>query len=655
MSAFSHMNVSSSFFPDVSGGFALLDDAQADGAASRLYSGLQQVLQCDDASTWQQFWSETQTALQKNQYAVALLSYDIGVHLQGIPTDPDLSASAATQPSQILIFRDCQHLQREDVTRFLAQQTNVTDVAGVAQLRSNIDEPAFSAAIHTIRDYITAGDTYQVNYTYRLHFDAYGSPAALYQRLRQRQPVPYGALICLPHGEAVLSMSPELFVRHYRGHLQARPMKGTAAATGDAVQDQSRATALSADTKNRAENLMIVDLLRNDLGKIATTGSVKVSQLFEVTRYSSVLQMTSTIDAQLQPQLALPDILHALFPCGSITGAPKRRTMEIIQELEPEPRGLYTGAIGWFDPPADHVDAEVVTENAAESIPAIPVAPSVRAAIGDFCLSVPIRTLQLEAPSTRDGSQIRRGVMGVGAGIVYDSVASEEFAECRLKAKFLTGLPAQFDLFETMHATREVGCRYLDRHLLRLQTSARYFGFVVDEQQIRQTLQQFCHDLPPQTAYRLRLSLDVEGKTSLSSGVLLPLAATQMRVLLSSETTQSDTLLLRHKTSVRSQYDRAWQAAEQQGAFDMLFFNETGHLTEGGRSNVLLRFGKQWLTPPLSDGVLPGVMRSVLMDDAALGLREQHLTRRDVLQADQILLCNSLRGAFTVTLQDQAS
>ena len=644
MSAYSNLNVPLFDGLDISGGFALLDDAQADGAASRLYSGLQQILECHDVCNWHQFWSDTQTALQKNDYAVALLTYDTGVHLQGIEhastctTNP---ADTTAPPSRILIFRDCQHLHQHEVTQFLAQQTNAKEdaatTAGIAQLRSNMDEQAFTDAIHTIRDYIAAGDTYQVNYTYRLHFDAYGSPVSLYQRLRQRQPVPYGALICLPNGEAVLSMSPELFVRHHQGQLQARPMKGTAAATGDVTQDALRAQALAADTKNRAENLMIVDLLRNDLGKIAVTGSVSVSQLFHVTRYSSVLQMTSTIDAQLQPQLALPEVLQALFPCGSITGAPKRRTMEIIRDLEPEPRGLYTGAIGWFDPPASKKDALDTDRSATTEI-------------GDFCLSVPIRTLQLDVPVEVNGSRIRRGVMGVGAGIVYDSVASEEFAECQLKAKFLTGLSAQFELFETMYATHEDGCRYLDRHLSRLRNSASYFGFVMDEQRIRQNLRQACHDLLPQTAYRVRLSLQSDGQVSISHGVLQPLAASQLKVLLASEPTQSDTLLLRHKTSVRSQYDHAWKTAEQHGAFDSLFFNESGHLTEGGRSNVLLRFGQQWLTPPLSAGVLPGIMRSVLIDDPAYALREQHLTRQDLLRADQIVLCNALRGVLTVTL-----
>jgi para-aminobenzoate synthetase/4-amino-4-deoxychorismate lyase len=461
-----------------------------------------------------------------------------------------------------------------------------------------------------------------VNYTYRLHFHAYGSPIALYSRLRQRQPVPYGALICLPEGDAVLSLSPELFIRHQGGRLLARPMKGTAAATGNDLEDQRLAASLANDSKNRAENLMIVDLLRNDLGRIAETGSVTVPQLFQVQRFSSVLQMTSTIEANLCQQAGLAEIMSALFPCGSITGAPKRHTMEIIRQLESEPRGIYTGAIGWFD------------------------VPSTGHSVGDFCLSVPIRTLHLQA---QDQQGIRQGVMGVGAGIVHDSVASEEYAECQLKAKFLTRLPAQFDLFETLHASHEGGCRHLSRHLHRLGQSARYFGFEYDEDHIRQTLWTFCDELPPQAAFRLRLTLQFDGQILLQSGPLLTLPDT-VKLLVATHACNSDVIFLQHKTSVRQQYDDAWREAERHGAFDMVFCNPQGFLTEGGRSNIFIRQGERWFTPPLSDGVLPGIMRAILLEDPQLQAREKQLTLADLNMADAIILCNSLRGAMNAKI-----
>jgi para-aminobenzoate synthetase/4-amino-4-deoxychorismate lyase len=222
-------------------------------------------------------------------------------------------------------------------------------------------------------------------------------------------------LITLPDGRSVLSLSPELFIRSAGIRLEACPMKGTAPASDDADVNALRARQLANDPKNRAENLMIVDLLRNDLGRIARTGSVRVPALFEVQRYGRVLQMTSTVQADLAPHATLREIFAALYPCGSITGAPKRRAMEIIQELEPDARGIYTGAIGWIDPPGRAGVAAV--------------------GFGNFCLSVPIRTLVLQP-----GDGVRQGELGVGAGIVHDSDPASEYAECQLKASFLTGL-----------------------------------------------------------------------------------------------------------------------------------------------------------------------------------------------------------------------
>ena len=296
--------------------------------------------------------------------------------------------------------------------------------------------------------------------------------------------------------------------------------------------------------------------------------------------------------------------------------------------METEPRGIYTGAIGWFDPAS--------VESAALAYP------------GDFCLSVPIRTLQLQAAAA--DCTVRRGRMGVGAGIVHDSVAAEEFAECRLKAGFLTGLAAPFELFETLLASRADGCRHQGRHLLRLRQSATYFGFVFDELPIARALSAACAGLPPDVDCRLRLALDAGGAVRINSEVLSPLVALPT-VLLAETTTRSSELFLQHKTTLRAEYDQAWKRAIELGAFDMLFFNEHGHLTEGGRSNVLLKKDGHWLTPPLSDGVLPGVMRAVLLADPRYQLREQSLTREDLLTAEQLMLCNALRGPFTVQLQ----
>jgi para-aminobenzoate synthetase/4-amino-4-deoxychorismate lyase len=596
--------------------FALLDDASAadpQHARSRLYTGHQSTLRCDDVALWPLLLEQMQAALARGLFAVPVLTSEHGGHLLG------LDAHRLDGPlAQVLLFDTCTHLAPGDVSAWLAERTqNEATPAGIARVDANVDLAEFTRALGAIHAYIEAGHTYQVNYTYRLRFDAFGSVFALYARLRSRQPVPYGALVGLEDGSAIVSLSPELFVRHMAGELVTRPMKGTAPASEDAAENKRRATDLSLDPKNRAENLMIVDLLRNDLGRIAVTGTVRVPALFDVQRYSSVLQMTSTVCATLRPDATLGEVFRALYPCGSITGAPKRRTMEIIRELEPAARGVYTGAIGWFDPPGG----------------AHP--------IGDFCLSVPIRTLALAPPV----HGVRRGELGVGAGIVFDSDAQEEFAECQLKARFLTGLPNAFEIFETMYARRDGGCRHRAQHLARMRASAHYFGFPFAGADA--ALDAACAALPPGPS-RLRFALAGDGTFSAGSAPLTELA--QPVRLIETGQTWSDDLFLRHKTSIRTIYDQAWRAAEAQGAFDALFYNERGELTEGGRSNVFIKVDGRWCTPPLSCGVLPGIMRAVILADPAWDAVEKVITRDMLAGASEFMVCNALRGPLRATL-----
>ena len=596
--------------------FALLDDASAAdprSARSRLYTGHAGTLRCAGADQWPQLLDDLRDASARGLHAVAVFTYELGGQLLGI------AAHACTMPpAQVLLFDQCAHLAPDEVAAWLAAHSaSERTPAGIAAVRANVDQAQFTGALGRIHELIAAGDTYQVNYTYRLRFDAFGSIHALYQRLRARQPVPYGALIALPDGGAVLSLSPELFVRHAGGELLARPMKGTAPASDDNAENARRAAALAADPKNRAENLMIVDLLRNDLGQVAATGSVEVPKLFDVQRYSGVLQMTSTVRAQLRQDATLGEIFAALYPCGSITGAPKRRTMEIIHEIESAARGVYTGAIGWFDPPASP------------------------GALGDFCLSVPIRTLSLQASC--DG--VRKGEMGVGAGIVFDSDAADEYAECQLKARFLTGLANEFEIFETMHASG-AGIRHRDRHLARLAASARYFGFPFADPAAQ--LESACGALG-EGAHRMRLALSASGAFSIQTAPITELAL-PVRVFVSGEATSAGDLFLRHKTSIRTRYDAAWRAAEARGGFDTLFFNERGELTEGGRSNVFVQVDGQWITPALACGVLPGVMRAVLLEDRAFAAREGVVTRAMLERASALMVCNALRGAMSAVL-----
>ncbi|MDN7847383.1 aminodeoxychorismate synthase component I [Burkholderia seminalis] len=614
-----------------SASFALLDDCDSTASArsSRLYSGFVRERVCTDPARLDDIDAAVAQDLRDGLHAVVVGDYEFGRNLQ--------RAQPGQAPLRFLLYARCERLSRDEVDAWLARQDGggAPSIAGVAHVAKSVSRDAFDAAIAAVHDALRAGDSYQVNYTYRLDFDVFGTPLALYRRLRARQPVRYGALIALPGGAWVVSCSPELFVEKHGDVLRARPMKGTAPRSADPRDDAAAAAFLASDPKNRAENVMIVDLLRNDVSRIARTGTVKVPALFSVEPYASVWQMTSTVEADWRDGTTFAQMLRALFPCGSITGTPKYKTMQLIDAIESTPRGLYTGAIGWLDAPGDRA-----------------------AGCGDFCLSVAIRTLTLDGAETGvdpSGAATRHhGTMGVGAGIVLDSVAADEYAECELKARFLTDADPGFQLFETTAATRADGIRHLDRHLARLQRSADAFGFRFDADALRREIDARCAALDGDGAYRMKLALAKDGTVEIVLAPLKPLPAGPVGVLLASAhgfapTRASDALLL-HKTTRRAEYDRAWQAAESLGGFDMLFVNERGEVTEGGRSNLFVKLDGQWVTPPLACGVLPGVMRGVLLDDRAFGAVERVVTRDDLARAQGLLLTNALRGALDAVL-----
>ncbi len=607
--------------------FALLDDCDSTASrpSSRLYTGFRHERVCTDGAQLDAVCAAASADVDSGLFAVVLADYEFGQALQQ-------NTQRANGALRFLLFDDCRKMSRDEVDAWLALYDSGAvepSVAGIGGVQASVDEAEFGQAIGSIHDALRAGDSYQINYTYRLNFDVFGAPAALFRRLRARQAVQYGALIALPGDGWIVSCSPELFVDKKGASLRARPMKGTAPRSADAAADRAAADFLANDPKNRAENVMIVDMLRNDLSRVAETGTVKTPALFSIEPYQSVWQMTSTVTATLRARTSFADVLRALFPCGSITGAPKHSTMQLIEQLESTPRGLYTGAIGWLDAQPDLGEA-------------------VGKQTGDFCLSVAIRTLTLGA-KTRDGA--RRGEMGIGAGIVLDSVAHDEYAECKLKARFLTEADPGFQLFETMFATRDGGVRHLDRHLARLGHSARWLGFSCDEADVRAKLGAQCDALRGSDApYRMRLTLDKSGTVEITHAPLMPLLEETVGVMLGWEhgfaALQAADPLLLHKTTRRAEYDRGWREAESHDAFDTLFFNDRGELTEGGRSNVFVMLDGRWWTPPLSSGVLPGVMRGVLLEDPDMQAGERILTRDDVMNAQALMLCNALRGAL---------
>jgi len=632
--------------------FALLDDCDASAArrSSRLYTRFVREHVAREASKLDEVCAAAAADVRGGLHALVLGDYEFGRDLHLARTHSTQRGSGSLR---FLLFERCEKLTRDEVDAWLVERDRLDraafsqgtgsdpSVAGTAHVAESVTPDEFDAAIAAVHEALRAGESYQINYTYRLKFDVFGSPLGLFRRLRARQPVHFGALIALPADRWIVSCSPELFIEKTGARLRTRPMKGTTARGRTPEQDARAEAFLRSDPKNRAENLMIVDLLRNDVSRVAKIGSVQVPALFSIEPYPSIWAMTSTIEADLIDGASFADIMRALFPCGSITGAPKHRTMELIDEIETTPRGLYTGTIGWYDAPSDST----------------PDAPHPG---GDFCLSVTIRTLTLDVPNEATG--LRAGTMGVGGGIVLDSVAADELAECRLKAKFLTGADPGFELFETMRASREAGVAHLDRHLARLAASAGELGFVFEESALREQIDERCAHLSAGGEHRFRLALSKEGRVVIVTAPLVPVVTLGGRaqgdeaegsfvgVLLAPEhgfaPMRSNDWLLRHKTTRRAEYDRGWREAEAHGAFDTLFFNERGELTEGGRSNVFVKLEGRWWTPPLSAGVLPGVMRAVLLDDRAFGAAERELTLRELHAAEALLICNALRGAL---------
>lgn len=553
-----------------------------------------------------------QSGWQKGLHSVLFADYGFGLPLTGVESERGGNLA-------LHWFADCADTDAEN---WLARHSDGLP-AGISTPQSSVSEADYLDHIRQIHEAIRRGDTYQINYTTRLHLQAYGNPISLYRRLRQ--PVPYAVLSHLPDAEGqsawTLCFSPELFLNLASdGTISTEPMKGTAPILGDG-QDERRAAELQADPKNRAENVMIVDLLRNDLGKIAQTGKVCVPEPFKVSRFGSVWQMTSTIQAQALPHTSFADILRAAFPCGSITGAPKKMSMQIIETLETEARGLYTGSIGYLNPCSGGLGFE-----------------------GTF--NVVIRTLSLTPLS--DG--IYQGVYGVGSGIVIDSDPAAEYRECGWKARFLNELRPDFGIFETMRVENRQ-CALLDRHLCRLKAAAQALNLPLPDGCENQ-IKQYIADLPD-GAFRVKALLASDG-ISLSRAVLNHLADKQ-RVIISPAVLPAQNYLRRFKTTHRTLFDQAWQTAETQGAFDSLFFNSDGILLEGGRSNVFVKHRGQWLTPSLDLDILNGIMRQAVLDEPQKYLQtnqviETHITQKTLQEAEEIRLSNALRGVFAAAL-----
>lgn len=466
----------------------------------------------------------------------------------------------------------------------------------------SISEQTYAEKIDAIRAAIARGETYQVNFTFPLLADFSGEAQALFAQLAASQRGDYSAFI-ETDDFAICSASPELFFALDGDAITCRPMKGTAKRGRSTAEDDALADQLSNSTKDRAENLMIVDMVRNDLGRIAETGTVQTTRLFDIERYPTVLQMTSTVAAKTRAPVT--EIFRALFPSASITGAPKVRTTKIISELEAAPRGVYCGSIGY-------------------------IAPGRRAQF-----NVAIRTVQIN-------KRTARARFDTGSGIVWDSSAANEYAECITKTAILDApTRPDFQLLETLRRDTSSDWKFLDAHLARLAASARYFGFPFDEQRIRTALQTGLG--------RVRLLLDSSGKPTVESAPLkLPGHFADrptpnipfMSAAIANALVSSKDVFLFHKTTHRAAYERA--KASCPGVEEVLLVNERDELTEGTIGNIVLHIGDEFLTPPLDCGLLPGIFRAELLARGAI--REAVLSSHDIHRANAAYLINSVRG-----------
>lgn len=506
--------------------------------------------------------------------AVGYVAYEAATAL-----DPHLT----TQPSEGPLARFAVFDNFEERTTLGWKRANIE-----LEWRPEIADDVYARGVERIREAIAAGDTYQVNYTLRLRATAQVDRRALFAQISRCGRTQFSAY--LDFGEEwIVSASPELFFELQDNQITCRPMKGTAPRGRTTIEDDRIAAELATSEKNRAENLMITDMVRNDLGRIARLGTVVAEPLFEIERYATVHQMTSTIRAATDATLV--EIFRAIFPAASMTGAPKRRTMEIIRDNEASPRGVYAGAIGT-------------------------IGPGRQARMGVAIRTVVGRANDLE--------------YGVGGGIVWDSTATEEAAEWRTKTAILRPAP-EFQLVETLRWTPNEGPWLLDRHMARLRASASYFDFEVDEMGIWAAIAELREDGPR----RLRLLVDQTGAFQLLAEPL-PEWPHEIRVVIAERPVDSLNPLLFHKTTLRHHYPA------RLGFDETLLVNEHGEVTEGTFTNVGFRRGDQWFTPPVECGLLPGTLRAEMI---ALGeMREATLLVEQLDQVDELRFFNSVRG-----------
>ncbi len=609
--------------------FVLLETTKSDYKNYQTYVfwDIKDIIQCYDLSKIRHSFNKLESYLAKGYYAAGFCSYEMGYGFEQFLkrkrnyTFPLIWMGIFRKPvvfdHRRNIFVDNKNLpfgSTKRINRIRCLPSNgLKGNYRIKNLHLDVSRNSYLNSIKKIKELIRAGDTYQVNYTMKYKFDFRGSAYRLYYDLRNNQSVSYSAFIKTKDFK-VLSFSPELFFKKKGRQMETRPMKGTITRGSDLRKDKGNSSILKYDKKNRSENIMIVDLLRNDLGRISEIGSVRVPDKFSIERYETLFQMTSTVKSTLKENTSFYSLFSSIFPSGSVTGAPKIRTMQIIKDIEKEDRKVYTGSIGFIKPNMDTT------------------------------FNVAIRSVLLEN---------RKGEMGVGSGIVYSSIAASEYEECKLKANFLTRQRGEFQLIETMLWSKRTGFFLIRHHLNRLKESAKYFGFPYSERDIIVLLKKrrrlFCN----RYRYRIRLLLFKNGYVSISQCKIdRKMGRTVNLIAISPRHTSSDDILLQHKTTNRTLYDQEYKKYKRLGYLDVIFQNEKGEITEGAVSNIFIKSNGIHYTPLLKSGLLNGVYRRYLLDEKSEYIREKVLTLDDLKNADEIYISNSVRGIARVRLRE---
>lgn len=591
--------------------FVLLDDARSDGAVpARLFRDPVEVLSAATLAEIPALLDALEEAQSHGLYAAGYLAYEAGKALAPAWRGAVDEGGGGNAPlGWFGLFERVERIEADVVADLLPDPAG----AWIGGVKPRIERADYEAVVEQVLGLIRAGDIYQANLTFRADVAMLGNPLAAYARLRRTARAGYGGFIWTG-AQAIASLSPELFFALKGGQAMARPMKGTAARQRDPEADARAARELAEDPKQRAENLMIVDLIRNDLSRVAVPGSVAVPDLFRVESFPTIHQLVSDVSARLPEGTGAVDVLRAAFPCGSITGAPKVRAMEIIDTLEEGARGLYTGSIGFIEPG------------------------------GDAAFNVAIRTLVFPYSNDLQDGRLS-ATLGLGSGIVADSVPAEEWRECLAKGEFVSAAGESFDLLETMFFDPVDGVQRLEGHLARLTASAATLGFRFDRHGARNSLQSATFRV--RGAARVRMRLAPSGALAVEVSPLPRLAELPVPVAVSPVPMTPDDFRLAHKTSQRAAYDGA---RRESGAAEIVFIDEPGFVTEGSWSNIFVERDGMLLTPPLSLGLLPGVLRAELIDRGRAV--ESHLRLADL--GEGFFIGNSLRGLIPARLIEDA-